>query len=88
VQFTVAGHQATPVTGLGNHLTQNYRRHVQGGVFSRPSGSFQHPLHDQCRIEYGILCRQIYAISDSRSQYLGEQPRALRETGDGLAFQM
>jgi hypothetical protein len=26
------------------------------------------PLHDQCRIDYSILCRQIYALSDRRSQ--------------------
>jgi len=25
-------------------------------------------LHDQCRVDYSILCRQIYALSDRRSQ--------------------
>jgi hypothetical protein len=41
---------------------------VQGGVFSRPSGSFQHPLARSIQDWTSILCRQIHALIGSRSQ--------------------
>jgi hypothetical protein len=40
---------------------------VQGGVFSRPSGSFQHPLARSIQDWTSILCRQIHALIGSRS---------------------
>lgn len=43
------------------------------------------PLHDQCRIDYSILCRQIYALSDRRSHqmYLGENNTGPATDKDG-----
>ena len=52
---TLAGHETDPVTGLHNH-PPIHTRHVQGGVFSRPSGSLQHPLERsmQDRIQHPL----------------------------------
>ncbi len=56
----------------------------QGGVCTRPSGSFQHPLGDSSKPgqnQASILCRQIYAVSKSRSQVV--VPRQLRDVEIG-----
>ena len=50
------------------HDTQISGDRAPGGVCTRPSGSFQHPLARKSENTADKLCRQIYALFDSRSQ--------------------
>jgi len=49
------------------HDTQISGDRAPGGVCTRPSGSFQHPLARKSENTADKLCRQIYALFDSRS---------------------